>query len=41
MQASNIDEVIAFLDQIIEENTERKSKLAYFTILYPKVTIAI
>lgn len=41
MQASNIDEVIAFLDQIIEENTERKSKLAYFTILYRKVTVAI
>lgn len=41
MQASNIDEVIAFLDQIIEENTEGKNKLAYFTILYRKVTVAI
>ncbi len=41
MQASNIDEVIAFLDQIIEENTERQSKLAYFTILYRKVTVAV
>lgn len=41
MQASNINEVIAFLDQIIAENTERKSKLAYFTILYRKVTVAV
>jgi hypothetical protein len=41
MQASNIDEVISFLDQIIAENTARKSKLAYFTILYRKVTVAV
>lgn len=41
MQASNIDEVISFLDQIIAENTTRKSKLAYFTILYRKVTVAV
>ncbi len=41
MQASNINEVISFLDQIIAENTERQSKLAYFTILYRKVTVAV
>ena len=41
MQAQTIDEVIEYLDQIIVQNTERSSKLAYFAILYRKVTVAV
>ena len=41
MQAKTIDEVIAYLDQIIAQDTERSSKLAYFAILYRKVTVAV
>lgn len=38
MQATTIDEVISYLEQIIAENTERKSKLAFFAVLYKQVT---
>ena len=41
MQATNIKEVIQYLEDIIEVNTERNSKLAYFTVLYHKVTVRI
>lgn len=41
MQAKTIDEVINFLQQIIDESKAKNSKLAYFPILYRKVTIAI
>ena len=38
MQAKNIHEVIALLTDIIEENKEAKSELAYFLVLYRLVT---
>ena len=41
MQAKTIDEVIVFLDQIVKDEVKDSSKLAYFPILYRKVTIAI
>lgn len=41
MQAQNIDEVIVYLDQIITTEVSEDSKLAYFPILYRKVTMAI
>lgn len=41
MQAQTIDEVIAFLDEIIQAEISKNSKLAYFPILYRKVTHAI
>ena len=41
MQAQNIDEVIAYLDQIITTEVSKGSKLVYFPILYRKVTQAI
>jgi len=41
MQATTIDEVIGYLDTIIADTTAQQSKLAYFTILYRKVTIAV
>ncbi len=41
MQANTIDEVISFLDQIVEKEVRENSKLAYFPILYRKVTKAI
>jgi len=41
MQVTNIKEVIAYLEEIIETETARDSKLAYFTVLYHKVTVKI
>ena len=41
MQAKTIDEVISYLDEIIAKDTQRSSKLAYFAILYRKVTVAV
>jgi tetratricopeptide (TPR) repeat protein len=41
MQAKTIEEAIDILQQIIEENSSNNSKLAYFPILYQKVTIAV
>ena len=41
MQAKTIDEVIAFLEQIIDTETTASSKLAYFAVLYHKVTVRI
>lgn len=41
MQAQNIDEVLDFLDHIIKAEVSDHSKLAYFPILYRKVTQAI
>lgn len=41
MQAQNIDEVLDFLDHIIKTEVSEHSKLAYFPILYRKVTQAI
>jgi len=41
MQATTIDEVISFLDQIIEENKETPSTLGYFAALYHKVTCKV
>ena len=41
MQASTIDEVIDYLDLIIQESYTQKSQLTYFPILYRKVTIAV
>ncbi|GAB5399900.1 MAG: DUF5995 family protein [Aureisphaera sp.] len=38
MIATTIDEVIAFLDQIIQESKEEESTLGYFAALYRKVT---
>jgi len=38
MQAKNIDEVIDFLNQIINENKEQQNTLGYFAALYLKVT---
>ena len=41
MLAHNIDEVIAHLAEIIEQEVAAKSKLAFFPILYKKVTEAV
>lgn len=41
MHAQNIDEVIEHLDGIIAECLSENSKLAFFPILYRKVTIAV
>jgi len=41
MPATNIDEVIAQLDSIIESECARNSCMAYFPILYRKVTARI
>ena len=41
MEASSIEEVIQYLDVIIKEEISEKSRLAFFPILYKKVTIAI
>ncbi len=41
MEASTIDEVIDHLDQIIDHSYKDKSRLAYFPILYKKVTVAV
>ncbi|MBO3698609.1 DUF5995 family protein [Roseivirga sp. E12] len=41
MQAKTIDQVISFLDQIVADEVNQGSKLAYFPILYRAVTKAI
>jgi len=41
MQAKTIDEVISFLDDIIEENKKNPSTLGYFAALYQKVTCKV
>ncbi len=41
MQAKTVDEVIEMLQQIIDDCTAKDRKLAYFPILYQKVTIAV
>lgn len=41
MHAQTIDEVIDQLDRIIKECLADDSKLAFFPILYRKVTIAV
>ncbi len=41
MQATTIDEVISFLDQIIQENKEIPNTMGYFAALYHKVTCKV
>ncbi|WP_046758937.1 DUF5995 family protein [Kordia jejudonensis] len=41
MQATTIDEVISFLDLIIEENKEIPNTMGYFAALYQKVTCKV
>lgn len=41
MQATTIDEVISFLDEIIQENKEIPSTMGYFAALYQKVTCKV
>ena len=41
MQAETIDEVIAYLEDIIQTSRERNSRLGYFPALYKRVTIAV
>ncbi|MBC8753318.1 hypothetical protein H2O64_01460 [Kordia sp. YSTF-M3] len=41
MQATTIDEVISFLDAIIEENKQIPSTMGYFAALYQKVTCKV
>lgn len=41
MQAKTIDEVILFLEQIIQENKEIPSTMGYFAALYHKVTCKV
>lgn len=41
MQATTIDEVISFLDQIIVENKEVPNTMGYFAALYQKVTCKV
>ncbi len=41
MQASTIDEVIAQLDQIIQQSIQEESALGYFAALYRTVTITV
>ncbi|AXG69788.1 hypothetical protein KORDIASMS9_02015 [Kordia sp. SMS9] len=41
MQATTIDEVISFLDQIIQETKEKPSTMGYFAALYHKVTCKV
>lgn len=41
MQATNIDEVILFLDGIIQENKEVPNTMGYFAALYQKVTCKV
>ncbi|QHI38392.1 hypothetical protein IMCC3317_37840 [Kordia antarctica] len=41
MQATTVDEVISFLDQIIEDNKEIPSTMGYFAALYHKVTCKV
>lgn len=41
MQASTIEEVISFLDQIIQENKENPNTMGYFAALYHKVTCKV
>jgi hypothetical protein len=41
MQATTIDEVIQYLDQIIEDAKQNNSPLGYFAALYRKVTISV
>lgn len=40
-KASNINEVISILDQIIEDSKQNASTLGYFAALYRKVTIKV
>ena len=41
MQATTIDEVISFLDDIIQENKQIPSTMGYFAALYQKVTCKV
>ena len=41
MQAKTIDEVITFLDEIIEKSKNENSPIGYFASLYRKVTIRV
>lgn len=41
MQATTIDEVILYLDQIIEENKATPNTMGYFAALYQKVTCKV
>lgn len=41
MQAHTIEEVIELLDELIRTEIAQQSKLAYFPILYQKVTVAV
>lgn len=41
MQATTVDEVIVFLNQIIEENKETPNTMGYFAALYHKVTCKV
>ncbi len=41
MQANNIQEVMAFLDQVIADCKQKKSRLGYFAVLYKLMTEAV
>ncbi|MDO7170970.1 DUF5995 family protein [Mariniflexile sp. AS56] len=41
MEAKTIDEVIVFLEEIIQTSKKEESTLGYFAALYQKVTIAV
>ncbi|WP_298418492.1 DUF5995 family protein [uncultured Kordia sp.] len=41
MQATTINEVISFLDEIIKESKEKSSTMGYFAALYQKVTCKV
>ena len=41
MQANTIDQVISFLEEIIEESKTNNSPMGYFAALYQKVTIKV
>src|SRR5450432_1036713 len=41
MQAKNIDEVIAYLETIIEQTIKDKNPMGYFAALYQQVTITV
>lgn len=41
MQAHNIDEVVQYLDQIIDSAIEREDRLGFFAALYRQVTLEV
>ncbi len=41
MKANTIDEVIAYLDEIIQESRDKSTRQGYFAALYRRVTVAV